>query len=183
MEATYRWKPRSIHKVNAETAARALDDILARHGALTPRLVVEESRPEDAPLHPEFEWDDHAAAELYREYQARYIIQSVTVRMPEKQEPTYIRAYVSVQPPVAAPAAASPNGKVSGEEPAQVEAKPVFVRTFDALRDPVLRRQVLERAMREMDDWCRRYSELEELARVFESARVVKAQLGLQPVA
>jgi hypothetical protein len=50
------------------------------NGRLTAPLVVEAARPEDAPLHSQFEWDDGVAAEKYRLTQARHLITSVKVR-------------------------------------------------------------------------------------------------------
>ena len=46
-------------------AAQVVGEELARieaSGELTPATVVEASRPETAPLHPAFEWDDPTAA-------------------------------------------------------------------------------------------------------------------------
>lgn len=58
---------------------------LSDAGELTARKLVEVSRPEDAPLHNEFEWDDASAAELYREHQARKIIRCVKVTVSTEQ--------------------------------------------------------------------------------------------------
>lgn len=49
------------------------------HGLLTPGIVVEVSRPVEAPLHSHFEWDDARAADLHRLEQAREIIRSVKI--------------------------------------------------------------------------------------------------------
>lgn len=65
--------------VDAQTAGEELDRIRVSYGTLQPAAVVDESRPEDAPLHPCFEWDDETAAEKYREHQATTIIRSVRV--------------------------------------------------------------------------------------------------------
>ena len=94
---TVRWKPGTVCSVDADLAGKALDGILERHGRLTPELVVDESRPEDAPLHPEFEWDDRIAAENWRRNQASYLIRHIAVEVPNRQEPTLVRAFVSVR--------------------------------------------------------------------------------------
>lgn len=65
--------------VNAQTAGEELDRIRQEHGTLEPGTVVDESRPEAAPLHPAFEWDDPVAAEKYREHQASHLIKQVRV--------------------------------------------------------------------------------------------------------
>lgn len=172
----YAWKVGSMHVVDAEAAGRALEDMVARHGFLTPRLVVEESRPETAPLHDEFEWDDAVAAEKYREEQARYIIRSVVVEMPNREE-TFVRAFVSVMPGVT-----EETNNEDEEEGAAEKATPVYVRTVDALADAPLRKQVLERALKELEAWQRRYADLQEFAALFQSIEVARQQL-LQPAA
>lgn len=70
--------------VDAQTAGTELERIRVSYGcnsftALTPKAVVEEARPEDAPLHPAFEWDNDTAAEKYREHQATNLIRRVRV--------------------------------------------------------------------------------------------------------
>lgn len=57
-----------------------LQDMYERHGRLTPAIIVDESRAEDAPLHKRFEWDDTVAAEQYRFLQAARIIRSVRIK-------------------------------------------------------------------------------------------------------
>lgn len=87
----YKWKTGVRAKVSAQVAGEVCSK-LADRGRLTPHDLVDESRPEDAPLHGEFEWDDAKAAEAYRETQARYIIRSIDVVVEELDEP--IRAFV-----------------------------------------------------------------------------------------
>ena len=72
----YQWKKGSHHKVKAQIAGEVCAS-LAEEGRLTAEELVEESRPEDAPLHAEFEWNDSIAAEEYRKQQARVVIASV----------------------------------------------------------------------------------------------------------
>lgn len=52
-----------------------------KDGKVTPKDLVDASRPKDAPLHNEFEWNDKIASEKYREVQAGYIIRSVAIRI------------------------------------------------------------------------------------------------------
>lgn len=65
----------------ASIYAAALAEIEQKHGQLTPRLVVEESRDEASPLHGEFTWDDSAAANAFREMQAREIIRAARIEV------------------------------------------------------------------------------------------------------
>lgn len=93
----YSWKIPSLFPVEAQTAGEELDRIYHEKGELQAADVVEESRPDTAPLHPCFEWDDPKAAELWREQQARVLIGLVvTVQETAKLDPVEARAFVHV---------------------------------------------------------------------------------------
>lgn len=78
--------------IDADDAGKELARIHAAHGVLEPAVVVEESKPEMAPLHPVFEWDDQKAAGQYRNWQARALIKSVVVIPSDNEapEPVYV---------------------------------------------------------------------------------------------
>lgn len=65
--------------VDAQTAGSELDRIRRRDGTIRPDVVVDEARPDEAPLHPAFEWRDPVAAEQWREHQASTLIKVVRV--------------------------------------------------------------------------------------------------------
>ncbi len=93
----YKWKMPGLYDIPAQAAGEELDRIYEEKGELQARDVVNESRPETAPLHSLFEWNDPKAAELYRQQQARNIISCiVTVQDSEKSGPTQVRAFVHV---------------------------------------------------------------------------------------
>jgi hypothetical protein len=71
------------HGLDAAIVGEELTRIYNEHGALSAQVVVDAARPEDAPLHPAFEWDDSTAAEAYRREQARTLIKVVRVRESE----------------------------------------------------------------------------------------------------
>ena len=73
--------------VDAQTAGSELDRIRRRDGCLRPDVVVDEARPEEAPLHRAFEWRDPVAAEQWREHQASTLIKVVRVVPAAPQEP------------------------------------------------------------------------------------------------
>ena len=58
--------------------------LLARNeeGKIDAKVIVDNARPEDAPLHHMFEWDNEIAAEQYRYQQARQYIQHYVVLTP-----------------------------------------------------------------------------------------------------
>jgi hypothetical protein len=75
--------------IDPQAAGEELERIRHRDGTITPPAVVDEARPEEAVLHPCFEWVDPVAAEQYRLIQARTLIKKVRVICNEPtQEPT-----------------------------------------------------------------------------------------------
>lgn len=93
----YEWRISGIYDVDAQVAGDELEWIYKKNGCLEPSAVVEESRPQGAPLHAAFEWDDAVAAEKYREMQAGDIIRAVVAVEPGKKEKSAVRAFVHVQ--------------------------------------------------------------------------------------
>jgi hypothetical protein len=76
-----------------------LQTIYEQHGVLTPRLVLEEARAPEHPLHSRFEWDDTLAAESWRLEQAHHLIMRVRIVYIEgthKNGPQRIRAFHSM---------------------------------------------------------------------------------------
>jgi hypothetical protein len=96
VSTSYRYRTGTrIVGVKAADAARELKR-LQRLGRLQPPEIVEAARPEEAPLHQAFEWDDGVAAEEFRLIQARQLIRAVQV-VQNGQEPRSIYAYVPSQ--------------------------------------------------------------------------------------
>ncbi len=89
---TYEWKPGAYIKTDANIAGEMCSK-LSENGGLTAKRLLDANRPEDAPLHGEFEWDDGLAAEKYRENQARHIINCLCIRT-DNAEP--VRQYFNI---------------------------------------------------------------------------------------
>lgn len=158
ISVVYEWKEGSrIRVIDAKTAAERFEEIRRRVGKLTPKAVVDDARPVDSPLHPAFEWDDHVAAEKYREEQARHLIRSLVIRTVEEGPTEPVRAYVSVP-------------DVHTVQDGTERNSDVYVPTQIALSDEFLRAKVLERALNELRQFRRKYSHLKELAEVFAAA-------------
>jgi hypothetical protein len=95
----YEWNEGTRLNVDANIAGKELERIEKRDsGVIRPEVLVSESRPKKAPLHPCFTWDDAKAAELYRLGEARLIIRSIRVLevFEGNQEPQPIRGFVHV---------------------------------------------------------------------------------------
>lgn len=78
--------------VKPEVAARELAHIRKTHGKAA-SAVVDAARPDDAPLHPAFEWDDSLAGEQFRLIQARNLIRAIQV-IRDDQPARSVYAYV-----------------------------------------------------------------------------------------
>lgn len=89
----YEFKAGAHIKANAQVAGEMCEK-LAAEGRLTAADLVEENRPETAPLHNAFEWNNEAAAENWRLHQARHIIGSLIVKREEKEP---VRAYFKIE--------------------------------------------------------------------------------------
>lgn len=143
----YGWRSGSRVNIDPQQAGEAIDRIRKGHnGLIEPEMVVDAARDERSPLHPHFEWDDHAAAEEHRKGQARELVRSLTVDISRSNiEQKSVRAFVNVE---------------SGGERG-------YVSTFTAMSSEDLRRQVLADAFGELEAWRARHAELSELARIF----------------
>jgi len=144
----YRWKDNSPHpKVDAQVVGEHLEMLRSSHGGITARLVVDEAKAEDSPLHEAFQWDDSVAADEWRLQQARQVVNHIVVVMEKDggEAPTITRAFVVVT---------------------QMNAE-TYTSVAVAMADPGLRAQVVARALRELEAIRKKYAELEELAEVF----------------
>ncbi len=139
----YKWKPGSVHKVDAAVAGPVCEQ-LEQKGNLSAKSLLEVSRPEDAPLHNEFEWDNEKAAEKYREEQARGIIRNLTVVI-DNSEP--VRKFFNVS----------------------VKSEKQYTRIETILETADMRASLLSQALSELENFRKKYSQLEELAEIFKA--------------
>lgn len=144
--SAYEWKTPGLYKVDANVAGKELERIYKRDGKIEPSVLVEESRPEDAPLHDCFEWDDKKAADAYRKSQARGIMCNVMI-VGEPKRDTYTRAIVNVCK----------------------EYRPLKV----VLQSKDMTQELLRNALRDLKCFETKYRELSELAPVFDAIQKV----------
>lgn len=121
-----------------------------RDGTLSPQRVVEFARNKRTELHKRFDWDDTKAAEKWRLYQARAIIQVVVNVIDTRKGPIESRAYVSLD---------------------RDRGKNGYRTIVSVLDDPELRAELLEQAKNEAHLWSVRYKELTELARIHDAIK------------
>lgn len=138
----YSYKPGAQIKTPADVAGQVCQQ-LEENGGLTAKRLLDASRPVDAPLRNEFEWDDSEAAEKYCEHQAAHIIRCIVVR-PEAVAQEPVRAFVNV----------------SDEQRSYRSLDVVLQKTN-------LREQLLGQALKDLKAFEVKYSTLSELAEVF----------------
>lgn len=149
----YEWVTGSKHKVSAQIAGEVCAELESK-GRLTAKDLVEVSRPEDAPLHSEFEWNDAEAAEKYREDQARCVIRSIKLVMDEEpkngaNEPN-VRAFFTLK-----------------RDQPEYESIQVILSDEEKYND------LMRVAIRELMSFERKYNKIKELTKVFDAINEV----------
>ena len=128
----------------------ALENVERKSGRLTAQVVVNAARPLNSPLHDAFEWGDSAAAEQWRNQQARHLINHLRYEIVVRGEPVLeSKGFFSVR--VAADG--------DGEERQYVRASVVA-------KSENLREQVIADALEEAKAWRLRYAEYQELEKI-----------------
>lgn len=155
MERSIVWSRGSRHKVKAAAAFEELERIREAEGpTLSPQAIVDASRPEDAVLHPEFEWDDTAAANEWRKEQARSLVQAIEIVESEGAMEARTPALVSVI----------------------VEGQRGYQPTSVAFEDASSAEFVIGEALAALASWQRRYKALrqhEKLRAVWEAVESI----------
>lgn len=144
-EMIYKWKT-PFFKTDAEVAGKVCKELEETVG-LTSKTLLDASRPEDAPLHDEFEWRDDVAAEKWRENQASLIIRNLVIVAEEKQTST--RAFVTLT-----------ESKKENNN---------YHDVVEVMQDGEKRSALFNIAMRELLSFKQKYSDLEEFAKVIEA--------------
>lgn len=146
----YAWKSNSRIKAKPEEAAEVFSE-LERSGGLTPKRLVDASKPKNAPLHDEFEWNDKKAAEQFRESQAAHMIRCLVILEDEQEGEAAqaVRAYFPVT------------------EPQE------YTHITRILSRDDFREKMLNRALEELVSFQKKYESLSELKPVFDSIKTI----------
>lgn len=145
-----KWKVGTQFKVDAQVACDTISKLQNALGkeTITAKDLLDASRDENAPLHNCFEWDDSIAAEQYRIWQARSIINSIEIVITKSEKPVTVRRYINVN---------STGSRKQGD----------FAPVETVLKNPILREQILSNALIELRAFQRKYNAYEELTGVF----------------
>lgn len=147
------FKKGSQFKTPADVAGKICHQ-LEENGGLTAKRLLDVSRPEEAPLHDEFLWDDTEAAEKYREHQAAHIIRCIVIA-PENPKREPVRAFINVS---------DNNTMDTGRSYRSLNV---------VLQETTLRDQMLTQALKELRNFEVKYATLTELAHVFDAIHAV----------
>ena len=133
----YKWTT-PVFAVNAQKAGATLENIIIKRSLLKPSFVVEESADKYAPLYKSFDWNDKTAAEKYRLYQAQELIKNLSaVKIGHFDQPCSIRAFIGL--------------KQESE----------YVSVVKIINSSELREYLLDKAMKELEGFYRKYASLE----------------------
>lgn len=141
-----------------QTIKAEFEKLFARHGKLTPEIIVEEASKKTSKLYPFFEWNNAKAAHQWRLEQASMFLRTikVTIEKPDGEEVT-TRAYVCIKQTI--------EGEDEEDTHRRGEYQPIDV----VLADDRLTKQMLEDAKRELRSFQRKYHNLRALAPVMEA--------------
>ena len=125
-----------------------LQELRDKHKGLTASIVIEDAKNKNSVLHGAFEWNDSKAAHEWRLHSARHLMRAVvTKELDSSGEIRYQPAFVFVK----------------------TEEGPRYESLARVLDDDEMRLQVINRALKEFEQWQKRYEEYEEFLSVFES--------------
>ena len=150
-----KWRKGSIFKADAKAALKEIEALNKRHGGVAPDgSLVEHARNPKSVLHNEFEWDDEVASNKFRLITEKNIKRSlvvVTEKLNDGQaEPTEIRLFQRAK--------------------VECKGKPqrIWFNTFDIMKDPHGRQQLVDNAKKELEAFTNKYKSLTELSDVLE---------------
>jgi len=130
-----------------------------REGILRPERVVAAAQPKESILHKYFEWDDTEAAVEYRLHQARTLIRCTVRYVKLNGDRRPVRVFTSLR-----------------EDRFDSGGYRLMV---NVLSSKTLRRQMLEDALAELQQFERKYNDLRELSEVFAASKKIRQQLLL----
>lgn len=142
-------------KEQGEVIRSELTSLAGPDRIVYPGQVVDAARDPKSILHPLFTWDDTEAAEKYRLVQARTLIGSFRITVPERN--IRVQAFTSLR-------ADKPHG--GGYR---------FI--GDVMRNPGLKEQLIDQALKEVEGVQKKYQNLEELGTIWDAVETVRGEV------
>ena len=136
-----------------------LDELRVKEGCIKPESVVEIAKDPNHPMHKLFEWDDSVAGYQYRVYQARLIINRITVDLIDVSTDAY-EMFVPVT---------ATNSRKRG-----------YYSVSEIMSDEEMRKQVLQQALSLARYWMDKYKQYSELKGIFNSKKIRQIEASLK---
>ena len=143
-ETIIKWSVSGVFKADANKCYEEIQEIGEE---VKPEQVLDKARDSESELHKCFDWDDSSAAEKYRLFQARQVINHLIVvkrEVEEDKEPVQFRVMLKNE-----------SDKESG-----------YKQTLVMVRDEDEYKKLLDQAYRELHSFKQKYSCLSELAEI-----------------
>ncbi len=136
---------------DAQKFGERIEILVETHGYISPRLILDDARSSDSSPFKNYLqlWDVEKAAESYWINRANNIIKSVVIVLKINEDTVEVRAFHLV--------------KVLHEDNLESEWHPVI----EVMSNEVMSKQVIERALHELNIWKNRYKQYAELAEMF----------------
>lgn len=132
----------------------------ANNGILKPEDVVSAAESKSSPLHKCFTWDDSEAAKQYRLEEARRLIRATVTIIERGDSRVPVRVYCSLS--------TARNYKPTAP------IYPGYREVAQVMREPELRKVLLEDALRDFEYFEEKYTSLKELSELFSVAKRIK---------
>lgn len=155
-------KGSTLNNDQAQRYGERLALLEEEHGGVTPDKVLTDAQSKKSPLHEFFQWDNKAAAHSYRLDQARYLLRSINVVVKREEEEEEVRAFHPVTVKVVTP---ETNG--NGQS---------YVSLQRVMSDDEWKREVIEKAFRELEAWRKKYATYVELAQAVQTVGAILQQ-------
>jgi hypothetical protein len=160
----YRWRQGLYPAVDAQEAGERIDRLIQENGGrVTPRQVVDASRPDGEVLHPCFEWDDTKAAEKYRDVQARKVLGNIEIVSVEQVVIHQDIVVVEDSPADEVPDIKKPVRAFTNVRPEKDDGR-AYMGTIEVFRDEGLKAQALMAVKTDIERYVAKYAGLEGLA-------------------
>jgi len=145
------------YKVTEKFTEEVISEILEIKDkkGLTASTLLESAKKKKSKLYDMFEWEDSIAGEKWRLHQARLLINEVKIIVEDKEMYAFENISVSV------------DSKEGIENSREREYKPII----EIMNNEDYRKQLVSRALEEVNYWKERHSELSELVPIFNSIK------------
>jgi hypothetical protein len=145
----YAWRPGRSFKADPNEAQELFAKLKKTVG-LTTHNVLDAARPKSSVLHGDFEWNNGAAAELYRLQQARMLVRAVVLVQLEEEPEDHSNVWIHTK---------------------TAEGEGIYEYPRVVVRDPTLLSTAIQEARQYLASGEKRWGMLREVSRGFKAAR------------